>query len=76
MAVYFVSENILKGNIFMLEELSIREKVGQMLIVGLDSNKINERIKNLIENYKISGVILYRKNFSTYEDMVNLKERV
>lgn len=56
----------------MLEELSIREKVGQMLIIGLDSNTINERIKNLIVNYKISGVILYRKNFNTYDDMISL----
>ena len=56
----------------MIENLSLREKIGQMLIVGLDSNIINERIKNLILNYKISGVILYRKNFNTYEDMVKL----
>lgn len=53
-------------------ELSIREKIGQMLIVGLDSNVINDRIKNLIKNYKISGVILYRKNFKNYDDMINL----
>ena len=62
----------MKGNKKMIENLSLREKIGQMLIVGLDSNIINERIKNLILNYKISGVILYRKNFNTYEDMVKL----
>ena len=60
----------------MIKDLSIREKVGQMLIVGLDSNTISERIKNLIINYKISGVILYRKNFKTYDDMVKLIEEL
>ena len=55
-----------------MEDLTIREKVGQMLMVGLDGNTITDRIKNLILNYKISGVILYRKNFNTYEDMCKL----
>lgn len=55
-----------------IKELSIKEKVGQMVMVGLDTNYITERIKNMIRNYKIGGIILYRKNFSTYTDMLNL----
>ena len=45
----------------MIDKMSINEKIGQMLIVGMDGNKVNERIKVLIEKYKISGVILYKK---------------
>lgn len=56
----------------MIESMSIKEKVGQMLMVGMDGNKIDDRIRNLIANYKISGVILYRKNFRTYEEMIEL----
>ena len=54
------------------KELSIKEKIGQMVMIGLDTNYITDRIRNMIQNYKIGGVILYRKNFSTYQDMLKL----
>lgn len=55
-----------------INKLTIEEKIGQMIIVGIDSNIITERTKKLILKYKIGGVILYRKNFKTYNDMLNL----
>lgn len=55
-----------------IDNLSLEEKIGQMLIVGVESNKITERTRKLILKYKIGGLILYRKNFSTYEEMINL----
>ena len=56
----------------MVNDLTLKEKIGQMMMVGLDGNTIDTRIKNLIMNYKIGGVILYRKNFATYQDMLKL----
>lgn len=67
-------ENI-KGrdlNNMKIEELSIQEKVGQMLIIGMDSNHITERIKTMITKYKVGGIILYRRNFNTYQQMLEL----
>lgn len=55
-----------------IKELSIKEKIGQMVMIGLDTNYVTDRIKNMIQEYKIGGIILYRKNFSTYEDMLKL----
>lgn len=55
-----------------IEELTIKEKIGQMVIIGMDTNYVTDRIKNMIQNYKIGGIILYRKNFSTYQDMLKL----
>jgi len=55
-----------------IEELSIQEKIGQMVIIGMDTNYITERIKTMITKYKIGGIILYRKNFNTYEKMLEL----
>lgn len=56
----------------MKEELTLNEKIGQMMMVGIDGTSINDRIKKLILNYKIGGFILYKKNFKTYEDMIKL----
>lgn len=55
-----------------VDELSLEEKIGQMIIVGMNSTYITERTRNLILNHKIGGIILYRKNFKTYEDLLNL----
>lgn len=54
-----------------IEELSLEEKVGQLFIVGLEE-KINKNIVNLIQKNKIGGVVLYKKNYSTYNEMIEL----
>ena len=59
-----------------LNELSIQEKIGQMIIIGMDSNYITDRIKTMITKYKIGGIILYRKNFSTYDKMLELIQQL
>lgn len=59
-----------------LNELSIQEKIGQMIIIGMDSNYITDRIKTMITKYKIGGIILYRKNFNTYEKMLELIQQL
>ncbi len=55
-----------------IENLDLREKIGQMIIIGLDTNYITDRVREMITEYKIGGIILYRKNFNTYKEMINL----
>lgn len=55
-----------------LNELTFQEKLGQMMLVGFEGTKVNDRVKDLILKYKVGGFILYRKNFETYADMLNL----
>ncbi len=57
---------------YKISELTKEEKIGQMLMVGMETSYITERIRKLIQTYKIGGIILYRKNFGTYEDLVKL----
>lgn len=59
-----------------LKDLSIQEKIGQMIIIGMDTNYITDRIKTMITKYKIGGIILYRKNFSTYDKMLELIQQL
>jgi len=54
-----------------IDNLSLKEKIGQMCIVGINSNKI-EPLYNLIKESKIGGVILYKKNYSSYEELINV----
>ncbi|MBR0350389.1 MAG: beta-N-acetylhexosaminidase, partial [Clostridia bacterium] len=57
---------------YNLNELSKEEKIGQMLMVGMETNQITERTKALIQKYKIGGIILYKKNFSSYQEMISI----
>ena len=59
-----------------IKELSLQEKVGQMIIIGMNTNYITERIKLMITKYKIGGIILYRKNFNTYQEMLELIKKL
>ena len=54
-----------------IDELSLEERIGQMFMVGLQENKENE-IKKLIKERKIGGVIVYRRNYQNYEEMIRL----
>ena len=55
-----------------INKLSLEEKIGQMFLVAYEGNTITEELKTLIQEYKIGGIILYRKRFLKYEDLVKL----
>ena len=62
-----------------IEELSLEEKIGQMLIIGMDTNYITDRIKNMIQKYKIGNkyiatvVVLIPANKIIYVYIISLK---
>ena len=55
-----------------IKDLSIEEKIGQMIIVGLDTKEPYARLEELVVKHKVGGILLYKKNYKTYEEMVKL----
>lgn len=55
-----------------MKNLTLREKIGQMLIIKIFGKEITEETKQMIEEYKIGGIILYRKNYDTYDEMIKI----
>lgn len=53
-------------------KLTLEEKFGQMIMLGLDTYEINDEIIELIEKYKIGGVVLYRNNYTSIETMIEV----
>lgn len=51
-------------------ELNIKEKIGQMLIIALHEKEITEETINIIQKYKIGGIILYRRDYDNYNEML------
>ena len=55
-----------------MKNLTLREKIGQKLIINIQGKEITNEAKRMIEEYKVGGIILYRKNYDTYEEMIKL----
>ncbi len=58
------------------EELTLEEKIGQMLIIGVNEKKVTNKTIEMIEKYKVGGFILYKDNYQNYEEMVNLVNKL
>ncbi|WP_426078118.1 beta-N-acetylhexosaminidase [Janthinobacterium sp. PSPC3-1] len=43
----------------------MREKIGQLFMVGFDALEANDHIKTLIRQHRVGGVILFRRNVHT-----------
>jgi len=54
-----------------IKDLTLEEKVGQMFMFGTNSKDV-DCLYNLISKYKIGGVILYKNNYSSYEELINI----
>ena len=55
-----------------IEELTVQEKIGQMSMIGIDTNYITDETKMMIQKYKVGGFILYRKNYKNYTEMISM----
>lgn len=53
-----------------INNLNLEEKIGQMFSVAYEENYITEELKILVQKYKIGGIILYRKSFIAYKDLI------
>ena len=53
----------------------LKEKIGQMLIVGFEGTSLNPDIYNMIKNNNIGGVILFDKNISNPDSPRNIVDQ-
>lgn len=56
----------------LVESLDVREKIGQMVMVGIEGYETNEQTRQLIEQHRVGGVILFERNVSDAEQTLQL----
>ncbi|WP_025785350.1 beta-N-acetylhexosaminidase [Sporosarcina sp. D27] len=54
----------------VLSNMTLDEKIGQLVIAGIDGTAINKASQQLIEHYQIGGVIFYANNVGTPDQTV------
>lgn len=52
--------------------LNLRQKIGQLMIVGFNGITVTPEIKQLIEEYRVGGIILFGRNIGTKEEVLAL----
>ncbi len=57
-----------------MDQLDLRRLAGQRMAVGFDGTEINEDIRDLISNYKIGNIILFRHNIKSNGQLKKLCE--
>lgn len=60
----------------MVEQMSLDEKIGQMIIAGISGTTMNAKAKSLISKYKIGGIIFYTKNLTTPKQSIQLVNQI
>lgn len=55
-----------------LAKMTLEEKVGQMLLVGIEGTVLDAQAKRMITEDKIGGIILYKDNIKSLKGMVQL----
>lgn len=56
----------------MLGEMTIEEKLGQLVIVGMDGKSYGDELDHLIRQYHVGGIILLGKNVSSPNGIVKM----
>jgi beta-N-acetylhexosaminidase len=55
-----------------LQQMTVEEKIGQMIFAGIDGFDMNRLTNELITTYKVGGLILYKTNVKTTGQLVEL----
>lgn len=60
----------------VINEMSLDEKIGQMLLVGFDGEYINSDLSEMIQDHYIGGVILFGRNIKNKEQLKALNKNI
>ncbi|PKG22906.1 beta-N-acetylhexosaminidase [Niallia nealsonii] len=60
----------------LVAKMTLQEKIGQLMVVGFQSNQPDEHIKTMINDYKVGGVILFDRNMINPEQVASLNNQL
>jgi beta-N-acetylhexosaminidase len=55
-----------------LTQMTLEEKIGQMLLVGIEGTSLDAEARSMISKDKVGGIILYADNITNLQGMVKL----
>lgn len=59
---------------YNIDKLTIKEKIGQISMYGIDTTEITEDTINLIKEYRVGNIILFARNVESPEQLFKLTQ--
>lgn len=59
-----------------VKEMTLKEKLGQLILPGFHSTYYDDQIKKLIEEYHVGNVLLFTRNFENASQMRELTKKI
>lgn len=59
-----------------VNKMTLDEKIGQMIVAGFNGTDVNEELINLVNTNKVGGVILFKRNIETSEQLKKLNNNI
>ena len=59
-----------------INEMTLKEKLGQLIIAGFSGYEYNEHLKTLIEEYKVGNIILFARNIKNLDQLITLNKKI
>ncbi|MFL0493491.1 glycoside hydrolase family 3 protein [Priestia megaterium] len=56
----------------LMSNMTLQEKIGQMMVVGFQTEEVDDHIKKMISTYHAGGVILFDRNMKTPKQVATL----
>ncbi|WEZ07937.1 beta-N-acetylhexosaminidase [Priestia flexa] len=60
----------------LVADMTIDEKIGQMMVVGFQSSELDEHAKKMIEDYHVGGIILFDRNMDNPKQVATLNQNL
>jgi len=55
-----------------LDRMTVEDKIGQMVVIGLEGTSLKAKTRSMLDKYKIGGFILYKRNIDSAEQTLKL----
>lgn len=55
-----------------MNEMNLKQYVGQLLVVGFEGKQVTPELEELIHTYHVGGIILFSRNIGTPAEVLNL----
>lgn len=60
----------------LVKEMTLKEKIGQVVICGFQGTKFSDELNTLIKDYKLGNVILFTRNIENVKQMHDLNMQI
>lgn len=59
-----------------VNEMTLKEKLGQLIFVGFNGYEYNDHLRKLIEEYKVANIILFARNINNIKQLSDLNRQI